>query len=308
VLEIEIWLADLLKTYAEVREQAVPEAATIKKLTNTQRLKSASNYADKKVFRQCTDVNVREINSGLQGLFYAASSHAAMIMPENIAELDALITPQNLLKNGNTCTVALAKIGSKKMVIKRYNIKNFWHGVSRAFRPTRAAVSWANAHRLNILGIATAQPIALIEQRKLGFIKGKAYFLAEFVDAPDAAQYFTQTQDKAMRAEAIKNIVTLFYKLFLLQISHGDMKATNIKILENKPVLIDLDSMRQHASTNQTAHARDLRRFMHNWHNQPALYNAFVKTFKVVYPDISVLIKAGIGQNKEISHKEIENQ
>jgi tRNA A-37 threonylcarbamoyl transferase component Bud32 len=313
VLAVEKWQADLAETYSvAIVGHVVVEPTKLAKMANLQRLKTASSYADKKVFRQCTDVNVRETNSGLQGLFYAACSHAEMNIPKNIIELDALITLQNLLKNGNTCTVALAEISGKKIVIKRYNIKNFWHGISRAFRQSRAAKSWANAHRLQLLGIPTARPIALIEQRKFGFLKGKAYFLAEYIvvlnaresdSAPDAAQYFEQMQDKVACAEAIKNIATLFYKLYLLQISHGDMKATNIKIVDNKPVLIDLDSMHQHKMyfSSRVAHVKDLNRFMQNWQNQPALYNAFVKTFKVVYPDVAILIKAGIATNKELT-------
>ena len=302
VLEVEIWLADLLQTYAETRGlQAAPDAAHIKKMTNAHRQKVASNYADKKVFRQCSDVNIMR----QKALFTCLSSqYAQTILPDNLTQMDTYFTEQNLLKSGNTCTVALAEIVGKPVVIKRYNIKNFWHGVSRALRQTRAAASWANAHRLKILDIATAKPIALIEHQKFG-LKGKAYFLCEYIDAPDATQFFAECDDKAARAEAVKNISTLFYKLYFLKISHGDMKATNIKIVDNKPVLIDLDSMRQHRTyfRSSVAHLRDLNRFMQNWQNEPALYNAFVKAFKVVYPDIAILIKAGIGQNKEINNQ-----
>ena len=295
VLDMENWLAELLQTYSDARGlKLLPDAASIKAMTCAHRQKVVSSYADKKVFRQCSDVNI----TASQRLFIAASSNAYMKLPKNVAELEALIQPSNLLKNGNTCTVVLAEIDNKKVVIKRYNIKSFWHSLSRAFRPSRAAASWANAHRLNILGIATAKPTALYEQRTIG-LRGKAYFLAEYLDLPDVAEYFAQTQNKTQRSEAVKNIVTLFYKLYLLQISHGDMKATNIKMQGTQPALIDLDSMRQHHKTNIAAHVRDLQRFMQNWQNDNALYNAFVKTFKVVYPDDSMLIKAGIATNKE---------
>jgi tRNA A-37 threonylcarbamoyl transferase component Bud32 len=296
VLDVEVWLPELLKTYSEARVlQTVPDAALIKAMTNAHREKVASHYADIKVFRQCSDVNVTT-SQGL--LFIAASSDADINLPKDVAQLDVLIQPHNLLKNGNTCTVGLAEVDSKQIVIKRYNIKNLWHGIGRAFRPSRAAASWANAYRLNILGIATAKPIAVYEQRTFG-LRGKAYFLAEYLDLPDVAEYFAQTQNKTKRAEAVKNIVTLFYKLYLLQISHGDMKATNIKMQGTQPVLIDLDSMRQHRKTNLTAHVRDIQRFMQNWKDNTSLYNAFVKTFKVVYPDDSLLIRAGIATNKE---------
>ncbi len=312
VLEIEIWLADLLKTYAEARDwQQAPDAALIKKMTNAHRQKVASSYADKKVFRQCSDVNVVRQQAQFTCL---SSQYYQAILPETLAKFDDYFSEKALLKNGNTCTVALVEIAGTNLVIKRYNIKGFWHGVSRALRQTRAAVSWANAHRLKILDIATATPIALVEARHFALgkyaLKGKAYFLAEYIDAPDAAQFFAKCADETIRAEAIKNLTTLFYKLYLLKISHGDMKATNIKMVNNQPVLIDLDSMIQHRfdSFALSAHARDLLRFMQNWQDTPALYNGFVEAFKVVYSDSSILIKAGIAQNKELSHKEINIQ
>ena len=332
VLDIEKWQQYLAETYSETRAwNKVVEPKKLAAMANQHRIKVASNYADKKVFRTCTDAAV---SSTASQLFAISKPLSITNLPNQAASLDVLIEHGERLKSGNTCTVALANIDGQKVVIKRYNIKSFWHGVSRVFRPSRAADSWANAHRLTILGVATAKPIALLEQRFF-CLRGKAYFLAEHivapnarglnsapnarelgsapnaresVSAPDVAQYFAQTQDKAQRAQAVKNVVTLFYRLYLLQISHGDMKASNIKMVDNKPVLIDLDSMRQHKTyfTSRVAHLKDLSRFMQNWQNAPALYNAFVKTFKVVYPDMLILIKAGIGANRDKS-KEISS-
>ena len=291
---------DAYAAYCQQRgiEYSTFDEAKVWVKTQKIRRQAAGHYADKKVFRQCSDVDIVQ----QKNLFIASSSRfIPTLSPQNIEQVETYFTKDNLLKDGNTCTVVLAEIDHKKIVIKRYNIKGFWHGVSRAFRQTRAAASWANAHRLNILGAATAAPVALIEERKFGFLKlkAKAYFLAEYVDAPDVAEFFANTRDKTERAEAVKNIAQLFYKLFLLQISHGDMKASNIKMQGTQPVLIDLDSMRQHRNTNVAAHVRDLQRFMQNWQEMPSLYNAFVKTFKVIYPDDSMLIKAGIATNKE---------
>jgi tRNA A-37 threonylcarbamoyl transferase component Bud32 len=181
------------------------------------------------------------------------------------------------------------------LVIKRYNIKSFWHGVARALRQTRAAASWANAHRLTLLGIATPKPIALIEQRYFG-LRGKAYFISEYLEAPDAEMFFEQQQEQATRAHAIHNVVILFYRLYLLKISHGDMKATNMKLLDGLPWLIDLDSMRQHDWDRFAlkAHVQDLKRFMKNWQDEPSLYNAFIKEFFAVYADPLPLRFAGL--------------
>ena len=304
-LDIEKWQQSLAKTYVDISILNIvfaPDKLT--KLANFHRLKVASHYADKKVFRTCTDVMVKS----LRGDFFALNTQFLQTNIESSRDAyDEMIKQSEpLLKNGNSATVAKIDINNQAFVLKRYNIKNAWHGLRRALRPSRAAASWANAYRLQLLGIATAKPVALLETRRFR-LRGKAYFISEYIDSPDVAQYFAQIKNKTDRAEAVKNIVTLFYKLYLLQISHGDLKASNIKIQGAQPVLIDLDSMRQHrfGYFAQKAHVRDLNRFMQNWQNQPALYNAFVKTFKVIYDDTTVLQQAGIDQNKEISHKEI---
>lgn len=305
VLDIEKWQQDLAQNYSDARTgQEILAPAKLAKLANEYRLKAASDYADKKVFRTCTDVAVARPNGNFLAIARPPSESEYSLAEFGFTSeaLDDLIAQtQQCLKDGNSATVISLEINDKAYALKRYNIKNNLHALKRAFQPSRAAISWANAHRLQLLGIATPKPTMLLETRQFG-LRGKAYFLSELLNQPDAVQFFASEHDKLKRAEAVKNIVTLFYKLYLLQISHGDMKATNIKMQGTQPALIDLDSMQQHARyfTSSVAHLKDLHRFMQNWKDDASLYNAFVKTFKVVYPDTSILVKAGIYANKEI--------
>jgi len=293
VLDIESWIEDLLTIYAQTRGwNSFPYRANVPQLVNAYRQKIASMYADKKVFRQCTDVNIHQYRD----CFIArASDFSNLLIPSETEKLDALIAKASLLKGGNTCTVALVKFDAADVVIKRYNIKNVTHRLSRMFRQTRASASWANAYRLKFLGIHTPKPIALIEQRDF-ILRGKAYFLSEYIEAPDVATYFAQIKDPAVSDEAVKEIVQLFYRLYLLKLSHGDMKFSNIKMLGTSPMLIDLDSMQQHHYQYFAlkAHAKDLRRFMQNWKDDTSLYNTFLQAFKVVYVNKYPLIKAQI--------------
>jgi tRNA A-37 threonylcarbamoyl transferase component Bud32 len=291
VLEVEAWLPNLLEAYHAANPQVQLDTAKIKLLSNDYRLKVAKSYADKKVFRNCTDVNVVSNKN-----FSAVSSQFMHLnLTQDADQYDDLLTSGTIIKAGNTCTVGLVKFNEISVVLKRYNIKSFWHLLGRIWRPSRAAVSWANAHRLLILGLPTAKPVALLEQRIFG-LRGKAYFLSEYVDAPDIGQFFTEVTNTSLKAEAIEHMVQMFYRLFLLQISHGDMKATNIKMVNTKPLLIDLDSMKQHtiAFCAARAHVKDLRRFMRNWKDDTSLYNAFVKAFKAEYQNHSALKKANI--------------
>jgi tRNA A-37 threonylcarbamoyl transferase component Bud32 len=78
------------------------------------------------------------------------------------------------------------------------------------------------------------------------------------------------------RGLVLKNLKS-FYKLKSLKISHGDMKADNILIHDDKPFFIDLDSMKWHKRELRFSHAwkKDMKRFMKNWKNSPEVAGLF---------------------------------
>lgn len=292
VLVVEKNLSELVDLYFSVRQIKLTDLTTIQHMVFYARTLQANSYANVKVFRQCTDVGVDHTSRRFLAASNVLRIDASLL---NIRSMDRLMATQNLIKNGRTCTVARLNIDHNDVALKRYNIKSVWHAFNRAFRQTRAAASWSNAHRLKILGIPTPQPIGLIEQRFFG-LRGKAYFLSEYLDAPDVKAYFATLKNKKQQNDTIRNIVNLFYRLHLLKLSHGDMKSSNIKVLDGIPWLIDLDSMRQHRFDYFAlkAHVEDLRRFMLNWQDQSTLYNMFVKEFHMVYPDHKALRLAGL--------------
>ena len=223
-----------------------------------------------------------------------------------LASLDQFLADaQRNIKNGNTCTIAKAFFATQPLVIKRYNIKSFWHGLNRALRASRAAKSWANAHRLIIANIATAKPLALLEER-FGCLRRRAYYLSAYVDAPDVKQFFASAIAEGDKQIAARNVAALFYKLYLLRYTHGDCKANNIKIVNLAPVLIDLDAMLTHFGGMfstwyfEKKHIKDLQRFMKNWENDIAT-TALLKralqlqyTSRHFYVGNNILIRAGI--------------
>jgi len=294
VLSLKGWLPELIAAYQAVQVDVdlTPEALFAK--ANQVRLKQAIKFADHKVFRQCTDVQVHQQPEKFTAI---ARDFVELPLPESVEAYDALIESGQWLKQGNTASVAFAQIGPIPTVVKRYNIKNKWHAISRAWRPSRAATYWANAHRLLNLGIKTPQPIALYEARTAGVLRHQAYVVTRYLDAPDMAEFFQLTRDSHLRASAVKRMVELLLRLSLLKLSHGDLKANNIKVLpDGSPVLIDLDSMQQHRFSGraQKGHVKDLKRFMKNWQGQQALYNAFLKNFKVIYSEHAPLVTAGL--------------
>lgn len=196
-----------------------------------------------------------------------------------VADPEAAMQGPNVkvLKAGNTCTVVQTEVGGHSLVIKRYNIKNFWHGLNRAWRPSRAALSWRNMMCLSLWRLGVPQPVAMIEKR-IGPIRRQAYFITEHVAGNDLLDFcFTQTRDEQGLTAIANKIKKLFAMLDSVWLSHGDLKANNILLKNGEPVLLDLDAMKPHRSfiTWQRSKRRDEERFKKNWEGTPELEKIF---------------------------------
>jgi tRNA A-37 threonylcarbamoyl transferase component Bud32 len=198
-----------------------------------------------------------------------ASPEMRAFLADPDASLD--LPETRYLKQGNTCTLWLVRIDDRLLVVKRYNLKRLSHRIGRALRRTRAAVSWENAHRLGMYGIATARPVALLE-RRLGPLRGEAWFVSEYIAGDDVLRLCAEpAQDVA------RQVLDLLAQLSQCRISHGDMKGSNIILAEQGPQIIDLDAMREHVLnwTYRRMRSRDLRRFMRNWDDCPGIAGYF---------------------------------
>lgn len=298
VLETDAWLLLLLQTYAEHHaEHPLLDAHDMEQRTARHRRKAVRIYAERKVLRQCTDVVVR--HDWRQFLAVARSSAESVLVPRLRQAPDALVEGEacQRLKSGNTCTVSLVQIDDRKYVVKRYNIKSLRHWLSRFWRPSRAAVSWINAHRLLMYGIATPAPVALLE-RRFGPLRERAYFVAAYVDTPDIAEWLQAAAvTEQQRQAGLRALARLMYKLQRLQIVHGDLKSSNIHMDGTRPLLIDLDSLRELRCRRafEAGHVRDLNRLLRNWQDQPRLRQALVEALREVYGDSALLARA-LGQ------------
>lgn len=213
-----------------------------------------------KTLRDCTQFAVEQNNRRF-----------AVVLRDERDALDSLLghpdkamTLGQLLKDGGTCTVVRVASGDRQIVIKRYNIKHWRHALSRAWRPSRAWHSWREAHRLAFHGIATPQPLAMIEER-LGPFRGRAFLVTAHCAGRSLLDSLEpDSQPDPVLGMAIKR---LFASLCALHITHGDLKASNLLWQDGEIFLIDLDAMVQHRtlSTFATSWRRDRARFVRNW-------------------------------------------
>jgi hypothetical protein len=292
VLDQHAWVAPLLAVYDQARGwPPTLSSSTLLTLAKQMKAQEVERYVTRKIFRTCSDVAWQQTSQSAQAVSAAGGLHAT-----DLPALEVAMHVGKVLKPGNTCTVVHTHLQDQAVVIKRYNIKDWLHGFSRAWRPSRAAASWRNAHRLQYYGMLTPQPLLMYEQRYCG-MRGRAYFVSAYSPWPDALTFFQQCTDSNLRERVIHQLVTLCYQWYLLKVSHGDLKASNLQVTDQgEIVVIDLDSMQQHRRTQMAlrAHAKDVRRLLQNWKQDTSLYNALLKSFSLIYQDHTPLRLAGI--------------
>ncbi|MDR0634468.1 MAG: phosphotransferase, partial [Azoarcus sp.] len=129
----------------------------------------------RKTVRPCTLFDVRRTVHRFTAVGRADAAPLAALL----ADPDRAMASGTPLKDGNTATVVRVEVDGRMLVIKRYNLKSAAHSLSRAWRPSRAWLSWREGHRLRFLGIPTPTPRALIEER-LGPLRRRAWLMTDY--------------------------------------------------------------------------------------------------------------------------------
>ncbi|XOV83640.1 MAG: hypothetical protein ACFHXK_00685 [bacterium] len=250
----EIWAAYSAARGAYVSRMG--SAAQLRKLTEKARQQRIRRYL-KKTQRQCTEF-VHQ--STIRFNFLCARDHYArlqrfMLFPESF------VGDGTPLKLGNSSTVVRIRVEGVPYIVKRYNIKGPMHRIRRWFK-RRARHAWCNGHLLAFLNIATAKPVALLELRR-AWLNDVCYLVMPDCGERNLGQALVN-QPEAFEQLAEPTLV-LLQGLKAARLQHGDLKATNFVIDEDDVRLIDYDAVT--AGDN----ARDLRRFLANWDDRPAL-------------------------------------
>ena len=259
---LDTHLEELLIHYLLVNGEHALRLENLHKQIHSIRRWRVKDYL-KKAGRECSLFSAKISLFGLRVVWRAAQTELEPLL----AAPDAAIATGHIYKTGGAATVARVEHGQHRLVVKRYNIKNVLHWLKRFWRPSRAWHSWCEGHRLSVLGIATPQPLAVLENRWLG-LRGSAWLISEYCGEQDIIARLAACQNDGVAAEAeIVALVELLSALIREKISHGDLKGHNILWHQQRCYLIDLDAMQQHRSMRSFARAynKDRTRLLRNW-------------------------------------------
>lgn len=229
---------------------------------------------EKKILRECTAF--KQIKSFISSIMIDRNYYSPEFI-KYLSDPESLFQQKDtqILKKGNSSTVAKVKIGNQFFVLKRYNIKDTWHYIRRAFRMTRAENAWKLGLLLQLFGIPTPKPIAFMDTGFFGF-KGVSYLLMEYIDAPHIGNYLADCSTEQLTS-TVAQVMVLLTNLAKLRLTHGDLKMTNILISKEGPLLIDLDGMVLHQSIHslERSFKKEFQRLLENWEHQPFVKAAF---------------------------------
>lgn len=269
-VELTPFIEELLVHYLLVNgEHALPLEALLGEVTKVRQWR-LRDYL-RKAARDCT---LFAAKIGAFGLRVVRRADQSTLQPllENI---DRLTEQGHIYKTGGAATVAQVQLQGRSLVVKRYNVKSLGHWLKRFWRPSRAWHSWIAGNRLQLLGIATPQPLAVLERRWC-WLRGRAYLITEYCGGQDIIARFQAFHDGSPPETDLLALDRLFAALLRERISHGDFKGHNLFWDDRLACwsLIDLDAMQQHRSARSfaRAYARDRARFLRNWPADSALH------------------------------------
>lgn len=210
-----------------------------------------------------------------RGMWALVESEQRCPLFDELFEAPASVTARGrVLKHDGTTTVTVVGDPDRCWVVKRYNTKNAWHALRRLFRTSRAVNCWRAASRLRKAGIDTPRPVAAMEERRFGILRGRSWFISEYIDGDTLAQAIGH--DTGHPSPLVAQAADIVLRLRTAGIVHGDLKATNFLVHGDRIYLVDLDATRNPRGRRLEAGLRkDLARFLRNWSDRPDLLGDF---------------------------------
>ncbi len=145
------------------------------------------------------------------------------------------------LKCDHRSNVTRVVVGDRSAIVKEVVKTTARKRVADLMRGSPGQRAWLAGHGLRLRGIGAAQPLAFGERFERGVPIGSWVILEDLGDAPCVADF---DPDEAARAKLGKLLLDLLRRLHRAETVHGDLQALHIYLVEGRPTLIDLESVR----------------------------------------------------------------
>lgn len=180
-----------------------------------------------------------------------------------------IIKDQKKIKVGR---LALAIAGAQRsLYVKRYNSFSLRFRLLSPFLRSGALRSLIGAEVLQAGRIATAKPVAAVENRFCGMLRSSFFISEEIAGGKTADAYWLESLKEGKSQSAFRHRRTLLHQLGDLfsslhaqQIYHNDLKDSNIVVVDNdgeeslECYLLDLEGVRRCARLSERRRIKNL--------------------------------------------------
>ncbi|MFN4258803.1 MAG: lipopolysaccharide kinase InaA family protein [Gemmataceae bacterium] len=125
---------------------------------------------------------------------------------------------------------------SRPVVYKAFRRKSWKDPWSGLVQCTAALRSWVFGHGLRDRGLPTARPLAVLHRRRWGLLREGYLLMEKIANACDLHQFMArlihlpETKRRAVLWRTIEQVAQLVRDLHARQLSHRDLKATNVLV------------------------------------------------------------------------------
>lgn len=177
----------------------------------------------------------------------------------------------HVLKADHFSSVLQIQTNGRDIIIKKELARSRLEFLTKGIRKSRAAKAWEMGRLLIGKNLETAESLALVEDYFL-FFRTNSFFICSYIPGTLLRTYLddpdiTETDKK----RAAKKTIEMIHCWHRTGVTHGDPKASNIIIHNDKLFLIDPENatVRPPGKASRRAIARDWAIVLHNWQKQP---------------------------------------
>ena len=179
------------------------------------------------------------------------------------------------LKVDSAASVTRVHLGEEDLIVKRYTARSAWHSVKRSLRQSRARNAWRASRTFADAGIRVPEPVLYWENR-FGPLRLDSFFVYRAIDGESLLESLPLLSGE-QRADVVRQLGALFSALRSQQLVHGDMKATNLMLVNGRVTIFDLDVAGKRTCLFSQGHRRDQKRFLKNWAGDDQLSGELAK-------------------------------
>lgn len=148
--------------------------------------------------------------------------------PEQIIQSHSV----QILKTSRHGLVAAVRAPEQTMVIKQFDSRHAADRLIGHWRRSPALHCYRMAYRLETAGISIAKPYAFVEQRRHGQLL-HSYMFMEYLKDTSQLGEFWQTATQVQQRETTLQLAAMIKRMHRYNMSHRDLKATNILVREH---------------------------------------------------------------------------